>query len=365
MERRSWRRPAPLRRARSIGGDPRLFGWRVEAGESPRPSGGSVEAGVSTRLFVGRVESRDAPRLRERLYLKGRSIFRANGLAFRAGHASPSGNNCLIYSPTQLLYVGAVRCSLKDNIDRCRIARAAFCAKFGRAQKSPLSAKKWRMPILQALSANPDNYRIAASGFAQHRTSPPCGNGGKLIPLRHNRGRFEPVRAAPGPKAIDRINAKMQIAKFGARKVDFVGGGAEDRFTFACGRRGVKSPASFVHNLCTLRDMNYRPSCISGARFRLTIGNMGETTCAPRRGKQKGDSILNKPRELSDAQDRLRASTPPAAKKAIGRKSTEEATKKASGRNSTEEAVKKALGRNVTPEAMKKALGRNAAEEAT
>ena len=188
---------------------------------------------------------------------------------------------------TPLLQVGTETCDSKDAIDRCGIARAALCAKFGRAHKSLLSLKNGGCLIARSYRENPDNYRITVLDFAQRRTFFPGGNGGKLIPLRHDRGHFEPPWVARGPNNNDRINAKMQIAKFGARKIDLVGGGAGGRCTCACGRKGRKSSASSVRNLCASRDMNYRPSCIFGSRSRLMIGNMGETTCAPCRGKTK------------------------------------------------------------------------------
>ena len=94
------------------------------------------------------------------------------------------------------------------------------------------------------------------------------GNRVKLISPMHDRGHFEPLWTARDQTDIGRMEAKMQIAKFGARKVDFFGGGIAGTYTCStCGRKDRGASASAINNLCAPCDMNRRPYCIRGDRF--------------------------------------------------------------------------------------------------
>ena len=175
-------------------------------------------------------------------------------------------------------------------------------------------------------------------------------------------GHFEPLWALRRQTLIGRISAKMKIAKFGARKVDFVGGGIVGTYTCsACSRKARTTSASAIRNICASCDMNHRPYCICGTQFRLTRHTLGETTCATCR-EAKRDAILEKSREIAKSQDRLCASTLQAMKNAAARKSTDEAKLTTLARNSTPQAMKNAFARKSTPEAMQKAARKSTDE---
>ena len=266
-------------------------------------------------------------------------------LFFTAWYTFPNDNNCLIRSLLQLLYIGSGWFDFDGAISRCGKFRAAQCAKYGRARNSPLVVARWRALITQELSGNPDNYSIAVLDFTHRRAFCAGGNRGKLIWLRHDRCHVEPLWAARGQSGIGRKEAKMQIAKFCARKADFVGGGGVVTYNCpACSQKSRPTAACAIRNLCAPCDMNRRPSCIFGARFRPTRDTLGETTRMACSGKRKIDAILEKSRELAKSKYRLPASTPQALKAALAR-------------NSTPEAKKRALFRNPTPVALKKRIG--------